>query len=409
MTGLWLAAVALLLVALLFVIPPLLRAPVTKTVAPADLARRLYADQLVQLEKDFQANVLSPQDRAQAIDDLHRQALEESSLAGSQAARSDRPWMGWGVAGVLSLALPAAALALYLQVGNPIAMATQALAAQQAGSHENAGTEMESLVSRLAMRLRAQPDDVEGWIVLARSYEFLQRYDDAVVAYQKAMALAPNQPQLLADYADALGSARDGDLTGPAQAAIDAALAIDADHPKALALAGMAAFKRGDFAAAGRHWKRVLELLPADSDAAVKIAGDLARLGAQPDATPRAHATAQPIAKRVSGTVSIAAGLLEKISPQDTVFVVARAPSTGRMPVAVLRLQVKDLPAKFVLDDSLAMSPDLPISRFDVLTVEVRVTRSGQAAPQAGDLTGTVAQVTLGRDDVVLLADKMIP
>ena len=409
MTGLWLAAVALLVVALLFVIPPLLRESATKGVAPADLARRLYADQLAQLEKDFDANVLSAQDRAQAIDDLQRQALEESSQARLQAALSARPWMGWGVAGVLSLGLPAAALVLYLHVGNPIAMATQVLSAQQADSHENAGTEMEGMVSRLALRLRTQPDDVEGWIVLARSYEVLQRYDDAVVAYQKAVALAPNQPQLLADYADALGSARDGDLTGPAQAAIDAALAIDANHPKALALAGMAAFKRGDVAAAGQHWKRVLELLPTDSDAAVKIAGDLARLGVQQDATPRAEPTAQPIVKRIGGTVSIATPLLEKVSPQDTVFVLARAPSTGRMPVAVLRLQAKDLPAKFVLDDSLAMSPDLPISRFDVLTVEVRVTRSGQAAPQSGDLTGTAAQVTLGKEDLVLLADKMIP
>jgi len=186
-------------------------------------------------------------------------------------------------------------------------------------------------------------------------------------------------------------------------------LAIDANHPKALALAGMAAFKRGDVAAAGQHWKRVLELLPTDSDAAVKIAGDLARLGVQQDVTPRAEPTAQPIFKRVGGTVSIATPLLEKVSPQDTVFVLARAPSTGRMPVAVLRLQAKDLPAKFVLDDSLAMSPDLPISRFDMLTVEVRVTRSGQAAPQSGDLTGTAAQVTLGKEDLVLLADKMIP
>ena len=134
------------------------------------------------------------------------------------------------------------------------------------------------MVSRLAARLRAQPDDVEGWIVLARSYEYLQRYDDAVVAYQKAMALAPDQPQLLADYADALASARDGDLGGPAQAAIDAALAIDPDHPKSLALAGMAAFKRGDLAQARQHWEKVLALLPPDSEAARKIAADLAQL-----------------------------------------------------------------------------------------------------------------------------------
>ncbi len=169
------------------------------------------------------------------------------------------------------------------------------------------------------------------------------------------MALAPGQPQLLADYADALGSARDGDLGGPAQEAIDAALAIDPDHPKSLALAGMAAYKRGDLAQARRHWEKVLAVLPADSDAARKIAADLAQL----DGTKPAPSGADAMPKRVSGTVSIAPSLLDRALPQDTVFVLAKAAATGRMPVAVLRLQVKDLPAQFVLDDSLAMSQGL--------------------------------------------------
>jgi cytochrome c-type biogenesis protein CcmH len=315
--------------------------------------------------------------------------------------------MGWGIAGILSIGLPTAALLLYLQVGNPTAVATQFLAADRAGTHEGNGQDMERMVSRLALRLRAQPGDVEGWIVLARSYEVLQRYDDAVAAYQKAMALAPNQPQLLADYADALGSARDGDLGGPVQAAIDAALALDAKHPKALALAGMAAFRRGDPATARQHWQKLLALLPPDSEAATQVVADLAQLDVPAStATPTARA---PQGKHVSGMVDIASALRDKSSPLDTVFVLARTASTGRMPVAVLRLQVKDLPAKFVLDDSLAMSPDLSISRFDAVTVEVRVSRSGQAAAQPGDLFGAVGDVPLGQEGVALLADRVAP
>jgi cytochrome c-type biogenesis protein CcmH len=313
--------------------------------------------------------------------------------------------MAWGVAGVLSIGLPAAALLLYLQVGNPMAAATQRLAAERSGSHEGDGADVERMVGGLAARLRAQPDDLEGWIVLARSYEYLKRYDDAVVAYQKAMALAPDEPLLLADYADALASARDGDLEGAARAALDAALAIDPDHPKSLALAGMAAFKRGDLALARQRWERVLALLPPDSEAAQRIGADLARLdAAKPSAAPRAEA----VRRHVAGTVSIAAALRDAASPQDTVFVLARAAASGRMPVAVLRLQVKDLPASFVLDDSLAMSPDVTISRFEVLTLEVRVSRSGQAAPQAGDLSGAVADVALGQEGLALQADQVL-
>ena len=402
MTVLWLVAVALLVLALLFVVPPLLRASAAHPLVQGDTVRRLHAEQLARIEKDFESQALSAQDRAQAIEELQRQVLDEASPSAPRVGRVSRPWMGWGVAGILSVGLPAAALLLYLQVGNPMAAASQMLAAERSGSHEG---EVEALVGRLAARLRTQPDDVEGWIVLAHSYEYLQRYDDAVVAYQKAMTLAPNQPQLLADYADALASARDGDLGGPAQAAIDAALAIDADHPKALALAGMAAFKRGDLAQARQRWQHVLALLPPDSEAAQRIGANLAELdAARQSAAPRVEVAG----KRVGGTVSIAAALQEKTAPQDTVFVLARSAATGRMPVAVLRLQVKDLPAKFVLDDSLAMSPDFPISRFDMVTIEVRVTRSGQAASQPGDLTGSVADVALGQDAVTLEADKVM-
>ena len=406
MTGLWLAAVALLVLALLFVVPPLLRASAARPLGQAELARRLHADQLAQLERDLQSQALSAHDRAQAIDELQRQLLDDdASRPAPRPGLAIRPWMGAGVAGILSVVLPAAALLLYLEVGDPKAVATQALAAQRSGTHEGDGNEVEGMVSRLAMRLRTQPDDVEGWIVLARSYEFLRRYDDAVVAYQKAMALAPDQPQLLADYADALASTRDGDLTGPAQAAIETALTLDADHPKALALAGMAAFKRGDLSLARQHWERVRALLPPGSEAAMKIEADLARLN-QPETITRPVANAA--SKRVGGTVSIAASLQDKVLPQDTVFVLARAAASGRMPVAILRLQAKDLPASFVLDDSLAMSPELPMSRFSSLTIEVRVTRSGQAAPQPGDLTGSVAEVAPGQEGVALLADQVI-
>jgi cytochrome c-type biogenesis protein CcmH len=182
------------------------------------------------------------------------------------------------------------------------------------------------------------------------------------------------------------------------------ALAIDPGHPKALALAGMAAYKRGDLAQARQHWEKVLAVLPADSDAARKIEADLAQLDSTKAATPGAGA----MPKQVSGTVSIAPSLLDRASPQDTVFVLAKAAANGRMPVAVLRLQVKDLPAQFVLDDSLAMSQDLPISRFNDLTIEVRVTRTGQAKPQRGDLSGAIADVKLGQAGVVLQADKVI-
>lgn len=411
MTALWICVVAMLVAALMFLVPSLLRTSSPSAVRP-HLAPRLYADQLAQLDKDLASNALNAQDHAQAIEDLQRQALDEQAQATPAQTRLPRPWMAWGIAGVLSIGMPAAALLLYLQVGDPGAVATQVLAAQRAGTHESDGADMESMVSRLAMRLQSKPDDVEGWIVLARSYEVLQRYDDAVVAYQRAMALAPGQPQLLVDYADALASARDGDLDGPAQEAIDSALAIDPNHPKALALAGMAAFKRGDIPQARKQWEHVLTLLPPDSEGAQNITANLAHIDSQNKAAPATPVgptapSAVTAQKNVEGTVSISDALRDKVAPQDTVFVLARAAAIGRMPVAILRLQVKDLPAKFILDDKLAMSPEAKISRFDKVTVEVRVSRSGQAAAQSGDLFGRLADVAMGQQGLTLQADQM--
>ena len=399
MIALWLAVVALIALALALVVPPLFGNAATADTTHLALARRVYADQLAQIERDLEAQALDAGDRAQAVDELQRQLLEETAQP-AVAARPSGPWMAWGVALGLSLALPAVALLLYQRVGDPRAAA--ALAAGPAGSHEPSGQALEQMVASLAARLQVQPADLEGWTVLARSYEVLQRYDDAALAYRKAIELAPDQPQLLADYADALGSARQGDLGGPAQEAIDAALAIDPRHPKALALAGMAAYQRGDAAEARARWEAVRGLLPPDSEALRDIEANLALLKS-PKTQP-----GPPVAAHIGGTVSIASALRDRVPPQAAVFVLARAPSGGRMPVAVLRLSAKDLPARFVLDDSMAMTPERPLSHFSPLTIEVRVSISGQASPQAGDLYGVVSDVVLGQDKLTLLADEQV-
>ncbi|MFZ4288667.1 c-type cytochrome biogenesis protein CcmI [Variovorax sp. HJSM1_2] len=397
MTALWLTVVALIALALALILPPLFTRHSAPGMSQQALARRLYADQLAQLERDQDAQALNAPDRAQAIEELQRDLLEETSQPAA-ATHSVKPWMCWGVALGLSLALPTAALLLYQQVGDPRAAAV--LAAAPPGSHEQTRDDMDVIVARLATRLQAQPADLEGWMVLARSYEVMQRYDDAVLAYRKAIALAPDQAQLLADYADALGSARQGDLGGPAQEAIDAALALDPQHPKALALAGMLAYQRGDTAQARSRWETVRNLLPPDSEGRRDIEANLAQLDAPATPSPPMAAS------HISGTVAIAPELRNRVGPQATVFVLARATSGGRMPVAVLRLTAKDLPARFVLDDSLAMTSDRPLSRFDSVTVEVRVSASGQAALQSGDLYGTVQNVVLGQDNIALLANE---
>lgn len=391
MTPLWLAAVALLLLALGLLLPPLLRAPAAR--AEGDALGQARRARWTELQQDLQA--ASPQERAQAEDELLRRVLEEGREP--PPARAPTARLGLATACVLTLLLPVATLVLYLQAGDPRAAAAQVLAGADTPQHADDRAGNQAAVARLATRLLAKPDDLTGWVVLARSYETLGRFDDAASAWRRAIALAPHEAQLQADLADALGSAQGGDLAGPATAAIGAALALDPAHPKALALAGAAAMQVGDATAAHRHWQKLLSVLPADSEAAQRTRTQLAALD---------HSGMLP-APRIAGRVSVADALRARVRPQDSVFIVVRS-ADATIPVAALRLRAADLPASFVLDDRHAMLPGQGLPRATPLLLEVRVSRSQQAVRQAGDLLGAPRGVRLGDERVELVADEVV-
>ncbi|WP_343627683.1 hypothetical protein [Roseateles sp.] len=212
---------------------------------------------------------------------------EPTPSPGPAARQVGRGWR-LGAAALVSLALPIAALTVYLKVGNPRAAAEIVTGVGTVEPHPTTGVDVEAMVEGLAAKLREKPDDLQGWQMLARSREVQERYGDAAEAYRRAIALAgapdllPLRAKLQADLADALGSAQGGDLSGPAQTAIDAALALDPDQPKALALGGAAAARRGDRVTARQHWTRLLGLLEPGSEMAQRVTDDLARLAGMP-------------------------------------------------------------------------------------------------------------------------------
>jgi cytochrome c-type biogenesis protein CcmH len=281
---LWGTALALLLVALAGLLWPLLRETIAQPEGRADIEARLRS--LYRAQRDeLDRQALPPADHQQAVDELQRRLLDDIDRAAATppARATDGAWHKRVPAAVLSVLLPLAALGLYLQVGDPRAAAT--LAQGQPDTHAGKGIDADAMVARLAERLQQAPDDLEGWMVLARSREVQEDFPAAAQAYQRAAELAARQQapvelqaRLLADLADALASAHGGALDGPVQAALDAALALHPDQPKALALAGTAAARRGDRDAARRHWQRLLPLLEPDSDIALRLQSDLAGL-----------------------------------------------------------------------------------------------------------------------------------
>ena len=346
-------------------------------------------------------------------------------------------WIG------VSAFVVAVAAAGYLYTGKPEAPAQIVAANAAASSAANANaqaaaasapfteTQLLELVDKLKARLQAQPDDSIGWTMLGRSYTVLGRATDAQAAFARALQLKPNDAGAHADAADAMAAARGGKLEGEPLRLVQRALQIDPDHLKSLAIAGTAAFDANDFTTAARHWGRIATLAPAGSDTAqraqagvdeaqrrggmaTKSAAAAVGGSAAASATASANSSTNPLASAaavaaVSGTVSLAPALRAQAAPDDTLFIFARAASGSRMPLAILRRQVKDLPINFTLDDSQAMAAGAGISSQTQVVVGARISKTGQAMPQPGDLEGLSAPAAVGSRGLQIEISRALP
>lgn len=351
----------------------------------------IYRDQLRELDTDLAAGKLAPQDHAQARAELEARLLDDVA-----AAEAAAPQTGKRLGVAVGLAVPLLAAALYVAVGTPAAIAPRA------DPHAVNEQQLVAMVERLAARMRENPDDAEGWKLLGRSYAALGRFNESVDAYAKAALRAPRDAQLLADFADVLAMARGQTLQGEPEQLVLRALELEPQNLKALALAGTASFERKDFSAALGYWERMLPLVaPGSEDArSIQASIDEARaLGGKP---------AAQAGKALRGTVRLSPALAGKAAPDDLVFIFARAAAGPPMPLAVKRVRVRDLPHEFSLDDSMAMAPGMSLSAHPRVVVGARISKSGKAAPQVGDLQGLSKPVANDARGVSVLIDSEV-
>ena len=371
-------------------------------------------DQLAQLKAQHDAGKIGASAYAKARTRLERQIVEHvTSGAHAPAALEAAPRAGKGLWLATLAATVVIAAGGYAWTGSPslIGADTRAAAAGNGGSHEVTREQIATMAERLAARLKEQPDDAEGWLMLGRSYMVLDQPEQAVTAYERVAKLRPDDAAALTDYADALAMKNGRDLAGEPLKLIERALKIEPGNLKALMLAGTAAFNRQDYATAVSYWDRMPQFGPPDDplvQSAAAGAAEARRRGNLPPAAgapAMAAAPAMPAAPAaqaapslingpgLTGTVTLAPALKSQASPEDAVFVFARAAEGSRMPLALVRVQVKDLPYEFRLDDSQAMSPAAKLSGADRVVVGARISKSGQAMPQPGDLEGLSAPV----------------
>lgn len=271
MTGFMVGVAVLILGTLLLLLPPLMRGGQSAGGQRREaLNLAVLRHQSRELEAEHAAGLLGAEEYAQARAELERRVAEEVRPDAAQATASPSRWTGIMV-GTL---LPLLAAALYLGLGSPAS-----LVPEQADSHGDPkamSQQVEAMVEGLAQRLQQNPDNAEGWRMLARSYNVLGRYPDAAQAYARLVKLKPDDSAALADYADTLAMAQGQSLQGEPERLVERALAIDPANLKALSLAGSAAFERGDFVEAERRWRKMLPLVEPDSEIGRNTAAGIA-------------------------------------------------------------------------------------------------------------------------------------
>lgn len=398
--------------------------------------------QLTQLDALKESGVLSAENHRDSRAALERKIIEALGDAPPAPAPARVP-----VALLVGIAvfLVAVTVGGYWVVGTPAAMTTGGAmvaaagasgadgeAAPQGNQHALTFEQIAGLAEKLAARLKEQPNDAQGWGMLARSYVVLGRYPEAVDAYKRTVALVDDDAQVYADFADALAMASNRSLDGEPMKLVAHALKIDPNNLKALSLAGTYAFEQKDYANAIKHWEKVAALGADDSEFVQQVRGGIAEardLAAKsgikvppPSAAPVASTGAPMVASAsgagappatalsagVSGRAALAPALAKQVSPDDTVFVFARAAQGPRMPLAIVRKQVKDLPFDFTLDDTTAMSPQMKLSNFPQVVVGARVSKSGNAMPQPGDLQGLSSTVAVGASGLKIEINEVV-
>ncbi len=394
-------ALCLLLVAIAIVLWPLLRgasAPVSgRELSNLDIHR----DQFAELARDLESGTLAAADYAQAKNELERRVLEETSPTPLRRPATS----GRMVPIVVAAFLPMAAVGLYLYLGN-----LQGISAPRhpaADMSSITGNEFQDMTAKLAERMQLNPADAQGWKMLGRAYRAMERFAEANEAYKKAVELNPKDADLLADYAESLALGAGRSLAGEPTRLLDRARKLDPTSSKVLTLSGSAAFERKDYKTAIGYWQKVLKQPEVNDELAQALQKGVeeakARLGGN-TAPPAASAGKE----RVSGEVTLDASLKDKVRPDDSVFVFARAAEGSRMPLAIVKVRVADLPYRFSFDDASAMTEQMRLSSVSDVVIGARVSRSGNAAPAAGDLEGRSARIKPGQTGVRVVIDRPV-
>lgn len=381
----------LIVIAFLFILPPLWRKQSDLNVDLDQRNVKIAQHRLAELKENLRSGGLNQTQYDEQLADLEQALSDDLDIQSKVNLVSKQShWIIY----VLVIVMPLLAGTLYWSLGNFQAVSHSAEMAIDPDVIKVA--QINKMVNGLAEKLKNNPDDAQGWLMLGRSYNVLEQHALALDAFANAYRLLGDQTEILLLYADALGYVNDRNLTGKPSELISKALALEPENMKALWLAGMAKAQQGDADTAMKLWKKLEALLPPGSEYQQEIQSLLAQLKSETATVatqPETVATTSSVSIAVQ--VSLAPELIESAAATDTVFVYAQALSGPKMPLAIARKQVSDLPITVSLNDTMAMMPTMKLSNFSEVKLLARVSKSGNAMAQAGDLIGSINQVVV--------------
>ena len=375
--------------------------PVTQA-SQAKANAKVYRDQILDLDREHDSGHISDEEWQQSRDELSLRLLEDTSAVDDPAAKTEKPAIWTAV--VLAVALPLGSMGMYMWVGQPEALNPLALKTPDQVDPKD----LTKMAQTLAEKLQDKPDNLQGWVMLGRTYRTLENFDAALRAYDSALKLSDDD-DLKLERIEVIAMQRQGQFEGEPWNVIREVLQRDPQHFGALLTAGSASYAEGKFADALKYWEQARKPLDANNPDLEGLESAIATVRERLGMPPTKVTPAATSGLNVTGQVSLSASLKSKASPNDVVFIYATPANGDRMPLAIFKTTVSQLPFNFTLDDSTAMAPDRKLSAAGEVMVKVRVTKSGNAMPQSGDLSGSLGPVKVGAKGLKLEIKDQIP
>lgn len=400
----WLLVTAMTGVALWLIVMPLLKQEKTGDSELDDQNIAIAKQRWAELKAQLAAGAINNTQYQEQYSELEMVLNDD---LGIQTQRNDEKATGRWIIAPIAIVLPVLAVSLYVAVGDFDAI--QMASSSQSSPHQSpSAPDVNAMVDGLAARLKQNPEDAGGWEMLGRSYKYLKQFQKASYAFSQAYRLRGDQTNILLQYADSLAMANNGSLKGKPAELVYKALKQSPNDQTALWLGGMAKAESGAYSEALLYWHRLKKILPADSESYQELMGLITNVQAQiPDSDVANVDAVAPVEvvtathARVQVKVSLAQDLKGKTKPEHTVFIYAQAMNGPKIPLAIVREQVKNLPMTITLSDQQAMSPMMKLSSFEQVKLIARISKTGSAMPQKSDLIGELGPVSTSKNTLV--------